>query len=236
MNELETHRALHPGERLRDRPTRPRDRVGARTPDADRHGQRPDLPGAARLLRSPDTTATDTTSTAPTAARPRRRSRCQTQSRQRAPRGLEDGSEAPAAAATPARGRWGRRPAPGPGPGVYFLFLSGGEEEDLGPVQRCSGSAAADGTGQGRQGRQGHKGGPTTVPAEVDDDFAVGRDPFAPLPAEEVIVEEPAATDDTDHGHHHGRHRDRHRRRPGTTPGTGTPTAAPTPTPDRRTQ
>ncbi len=82
------------------------------------------------------------------------------------------------------------------GVGAYFLFLSGGEE-DLGPVP--SGAAAAQESGGKKDtGSNGNDTkGNQNVPAEVDSDFRVGRDPFAPLPAEEVVVAPAPAPDDT---------------------------------------
>ena len=86
--------------------------------------------------------------------------------------------------------------------GAYFLFLSGGEEEDLGPVP--SGAAAVDDSNgkdkngkNDKDGKDGKDGKDDDVPSEVDEDFTVGRNPFAPLPAE-AIKEEPAPpADDT---------------------------------------
>jgi hypothetical protein len=73
---------------------------------------------------------------------------------------------------------------------VYFLFLSGGEEEVAGPAAPAPAPTAPEKVGKG----DNDKGG-SDVPKEVDEDFAVGRDPFQPL-AVEAIVEDPAVTDD----------------------------------------
>jgi hypothetical protein len=111
------------------------------------------------------------------------------------------------------------------GLGAYFLFLSGGEEEDLGPVP--SGAAAAEESdGKKNKNSKGNDSkGNDNVPAEVDTNFAVGRDPFAPLPAEEVIPApepKPEPTTDTSGDG------------TGTTP-EPTPTPTPTPTVDAAT-
>lgn len=101
---------------------------------------------------------------------------------------------------------------------VYFLFLSGGDEPAEPSSAPAPSSQPADGKDKG--GKDKDKGD-TTVPKEVDVDFAVGRDPFQPL-AVEAIVEPPAEPTDT-----------------GTTGTTGTtdpvttpdPTVTPQPTP-----
>lgn len=108
------------------------------------------------------------------------------------------------------------------GLGAYFLFLSGGEEEDLGPVP--SGASALPDDTNGMKDKNSKKD--ETVPAAVDVDFAIGRDPFIPLAAEAVPepaapVEDPGTDPVTD---------------PGTDPGTGggggtQPDPVPTPTP-----
>ena len=75
----------------------------------------------------------------------------------------------------------------------YFLFLSGGGEEDLGPVPQ-SAPAPVDTKEKGDK-----KGGKDdTTPAEVDDDFQVGQDPFQPLAVEAVA--EPPAEEPVDDG------------------------------------
>ncbi len=104
------------------------------------------------------------------------------------------------------------------GLGAYFLFLSGGEEEDLGLVP--SGAAAQQDESNGKKDK-GNKGD-DKVPAEVDTNFAVGRDPFAPLPAEEVIPAPEPKPDPTTDTSGDGT---------GTTP-EPTPTPTPTPTVD----
>jgi hypothetical protein len=83
----------------------------------------------------------------------------------------------------------------------YFLFLSGGGEEDLDPVPQ-SAPAPADTKEKGDK-----KGGKDdTTPAQVDDDFQVGQDPFQPLAVEAVAAppaEEPVddvGTDTADTG------------------------------------
>jgi hypothetical protein len=65
---------------------------------------------------------------------------------------------------------------------AFFLFFSGGSEEDLGPVPSAGGNPSQpadtgkdDGSGEG----QGE------LPPEYDG--VVGRDPFQPLAAEEVV-------------------------------------------------
>jgi hypothetical protein len=74
------------------------------------------------------------------------------------------------------------------GLGAYFLLLSGGEEEDLGPVPS---SAPAPTQETGKKDKSEKKD--DTVPTEVDKNFTVGRDPFLPLAAEQVVeVEAPA--------------------------------------------
>ena len=60
------------------------------------------------------------------------------------------------------------------GAGVYFLFLSGGGEEDLGAVP----SAAAPLASASPEATK------TKVPGDSDKNFHVGRDPFAPLSVE----------------------------------------------------
>lgn len=104
--------------------------------------------------------------------------------------------------------------------GAYFLFLSGGEEEDLGPVP--SGAASLPEESKGEKDKNGGE----QVPAEVDVDFAIGRDPFVPLAAE--AVPEPAAPvdDTTDTGTDTGT--DDPKDTGGTAPA---PTPAPTPSP-----
>lgn len=74
---------------------------------------------------------------------------------------------------------------------VYFLFLSGGEEEVAGPAAPVPAPTAPEKAGKGDK----DKGG-SDVPKEIDKDFAVGRDPFQPL-AVEAVVEDTAVTDDT---------------------------------------
>ena len=79
------------------------------------------------------------------------------------------------------------------GLGAYFLFLSGGDEEDLGPVP--SGASAVPDESKGKKDK-GSKGD-DTVPADVDTNFTVGRDPFLPLAAEQVVVVPEPVADDT---------------------------------------
>lgn len=76
----------------------------------------------------------------------------------------------------------------------YFLFLSGGGEEDLGPVPQ---SAPAPTTPEDKGDKKGGKD--DTTPAEVDDDFRVGQDPFQPL-AVEAVAADPAVEDPADTG------------------------------------
>lgn len=91
------------------------------------------------------------------------------------------------------------------GLGAYFLFLSGGGEEDLGPVPSAAGAVPANANGNdnnGNSGNGGNKGGDKgddSVPAKVDTNYAVGRDPFQPLAAEAVPepVASPQDTTDT---------------------------------------
>ena len=76
-----------------------------------------------------------------------------------------------------------------PGPGAYFLFLSGGEEEDLALVRPRRGSPrrrTPDKDDKGDNGKDERR-----ARARSTDDFAVGRDPFAPLAVEEVVEAEP---------------------------------------------
>ncbi len=107
------------------------------------------------------------------------------------------------------------------GLGAYFLFLSGGAEEDLGPVP--SGAAATDESGgkKNKDSKGNDTKGDDNVPAEVDSDFKVGRDPFAPLPAEEVLAPPEPAPDDTSTDTSNG----------GDAGATPEPTPTPTPTP-----
>lgn len=104
---------------------------------------------------------------------------------------------------------------------VYFLFLSGGEEEVAGPVVPAP--TASEKPAKGDKGDKDD----TDVPKEVDADFAVGRDPFAPL-AVEAVKEEPVDTGDADTGGAAAGGTD-----PVTDPGTPAPapTVAPVPAP-----
>lgn len=77
---------------------------------------------------------------------------------------------------------------------VYFLFLSGGDEEVAGPAAPLPAPTAPEKTGKADKDKAG-----SDVPKEVDEDFAVGRDPFQPL-AVEAIVEEQTAADAGDTG------------------------------------
>lgn len=106
---------------------------------------------------------------------------------------------------------------------AYFLFLSGGGEEDLGPVPSAAGTIPAKAAGNDNNGgnKDGDKGG-DSGPANVDTNYAVGRDPFQPLAAEAVPepVVPPQDTTDTSTD-------------TGTDTGTGTgATPAPTPPAD----
>ena len=78
---------------------------------------------------------------------------------------------------------------------VYFLFLSGGDEEVAGPAAPVPAPTAPEKTGKGDKDKAG-----SDVPKEVDEDFAVGRDPFQPLAVEAIVEEEPAVTDTGDTG------------------------------------
>jgi hypothetical protein len=111
---------------------------------------------------------------------------------------------------------------------VYFLFLSGGGEEEFEPIPSAAGTATEETDDKGKKDEE-------KVPEEVDDDFRVGRDPFAPLAVEEVTVDETVTEDDGSTDTDTGTGAD-------TDAGTGTggtgntpdpaPTASPTPTED----
>ena len=73
------------------------------------------------------------------------------------------------------------------GLGAYFLFLSGGEEEDLGPVPSAAGSQPTEDPVKKDKGSKKDK-----APKDVNADFTVGRDPFVPLSVEAVNEPEPA--------------------------------------------
>ena len=68
------------------------------------------------------------------------------------------------------------------GLGVYFLFLSGGSDDEGFEVIR---SAPAPEETDAPKGDKKDD----TVPTKIDDDIEVGRDPFKPLPQEAVKVE-----------------------------------------------
>lgn len=105
---------------------------------------------------------------------------------------------------------------------VYFLFLSGGEDEVAGPAAPVPAPTAPEKAGKGDK----DKGG-SDVPKEVDQDFAVGRDPFQPL-AVEAVVEDTAVTEDTGSG---GTGTDNTGTNPVTDPGTPAPAPAVAPQP-----
>jgi hypothetical protein len=71
------------------------------------------------------------------------------------------------------------------GAGVYFLFLSGGGEDDLGTVP----SAAAPLASASPEATK------SKVPGGSDKNFHVGRDPFAPLSVEAEKLAPPDTTD-----------------------------------------
>jgi len=76
------------------------------------------------------------------------------------------------------------------GLGAYFLFLSGGaDDEELGVVSAAPAPVETDEP-------KGDKKD-DTVPNPVDDDIEVGRDPFKPLP-QEAVIEESSTVDDSD--------------------------------------
>ena len=82
------------------------------------------------------------------------------------------------------------------GAATYFLFLSGGSsDEEFAPVTRGTPAATPDnGKKSGGQSNGGDK-----VPQKVDQDVAVGTDPFEPLAAEAPVVSAaPVATDPAD--------------------------------------
>jgi hypothetical protein len=74
---------------------------------------------------------------------------------------------------------------------AYFLFLSGGGEEEFEPIPSAADAAAE----QPEKDKGNGKKDDEQVPDEVDTDFQVGRDPFAPLAVEEVVAD-PVATDE----------------------------------------
>jgi hypothetical protein len=82
------------------------------------------------------------------------------------------------------------------GLGAYFLFLSGGEEEDLGPVPSAAGAQPVE---EGDVAKKDKKAKKDTVPGNLNVKFTVGRDPFAPLAVEAVAepAEVPEDTSDT---------------------------------------
>lgn len=84
------------------------------------------------------------------------------------------------------------------GLGAYFLLLSGGEEDDLGVVPSGAAALPTDGAGNNDNGTK-NKGtkGDDTVPGKVDSNFTVGRDPFEPLAAEQVVETVAPAGDTT---------------------------------------
>lgn len=77
----------------------------------------------------------------------------------------------------------------------YFLFLSGGDDEEaFGPLP-TAGTAAPDETtgGKDKASKKDKK-----VPNDVDANFTVGRDPFTPLGVEAVTVSSETTTETTD--------------------------------------
>ncbi|MCZ3390183.1 MAG: hypothetical protein LH645_13955 [Actinomycetia bacterium] len=84
------------------------------------------------------------------------------------------------------------------GLGAYFLFLSGGGEEDLGPIPSAAVTIPAKAAGNDNNANTDNGNtdkGDDSVPAKVDSNYSVGRDPFEPLAAE--AVPEPVASTDT---------------------------------------
>jgi hypothetical protein len=77
------------------------------------------------------------------------------------------------------------------GLGAYFLFLSGGDEEDLGTVPNATGSQPVEDGKKDKKAKKDDK-----VSDKVNVKFTVGRDPFAPL-AVEAVVEPPPEKDTT---------------------------------------
>jgi hypothetical protein len=78
------------------------------------------------------------------------------------------------------------------GLGAYFLFLSGGEEEDLGPVPSAAGAQPTEDPVKKNKGTKKDK-----APKNVNANFTVGRDPFVPLAVEKVSVPDEPAADTT---------------------------------------
>lgn len=103
------------------------------------------------------------------------------------------------------------------GLGAYFLFLSGGDEEDLGPVPSAAGAQPVD---EGKKDKKAKKD--DSVPNKVNVKFTVGRDPFAPLAAEAVVEPAPVADDTSG----------TNTTKSGTKGGEGTTTPTPAPTQD----
>ena len=115
------------------------------------------------------------------------------------------------------------------GLGVYFLVLSGGEEEDLGVVPGAAAPQADAGDENGNSDKNKKKKNKELAPTNVNANFTVGRDPFEPLAGEALVAPEPTADSSTTDT---------------TTTGTGqgsvapapAPTTAPQPTPTQDTQ
>ncbi len=106
------------------------------------------------------------------------------------------------------------------GLGAYFLFLSGGGEEELAPVPSAAGAQPVEDGKKDKTTKKDDK-----APNKTNIKFTVGSDPFAPLAAEAVIEPDPVSNDTTSTGTSNGS---------GTKSGGGStpaPTAAPTPAP-----
>ena len=76
------------------------------------------------------------------------------------------------------------------GLGAYFLFLSGGSDDEDFEVIRSAPAPVETDAPKGDKKDD-------TVPTKIDDDIEVGRDPFKPLP-QEAVKQEPVTVDDTD--------------------------------------
>jgi hypothetical protein len=102
------------------------------------------------------------------------------------------------------------------GAGVYFLFLSGGGEEDLGTVPSGAAPLAS----------ASPEASKTKVPGDSDKNFHVGRDPFEPLSVEAEKLAPADTSSDT--GDTSGSTSDPSGSNGGTSNGGGTVTTPPT--------